>query len=192
MRYTLMKRAIEKMSESLPNEIAMTSEQPKKRRWFQLHWTTVILLLLVAGTLLGANTIIAAHQDSFDCDINNNIQFVEGGRQYGWPLVACYTMHRNGQVCVGKVNWVLVYIDCVYNLSFLVITAIVMEWADRRRPWLRWHVITSLMLFGICEVFFWTDWRLEQWAVLTVLPIPIVAGVLMAVYFFSLWKERRK
>jgi len=75
----------------------MTADPPKKRRWFQLSLTTLIVLILVAGVLVWANlvqkrtlkpprTLVALSH----VVVPKGIKYFEFGPMYiawsGWPL----------------------------------------------------------------------------------------------------------
>ena len=119
----------------------------KKRRWFQIHLSTAIVLMFVAGGLLGAN-------------LNKTTKYYDDGvhpgwRQYGWPW-PCWTevvseLHEVGtenKVLVAfnaedsrklgfgdypNFDWVVLIWNLVAALLLVVVLACGMEFIIRRR-----------------------------------------------------------
>jgi len=63
----------------------MTAERVKKRRWFQVHLSTAVLLMLTSGFLFWANlstTAVNKYAESIDYDGHHETS--------GWPFEAQY------------------------------------------------------------------------------------------------------
>ena len=59
-------------------------EQPKKRAWFQIHLSTAVVLMFVAGEVMMLNFVAIDHKQLWSGP--NNVQFVTVQNGYGWPI----------------------------------------------------------------------------------------------------------
>ena len=125
------------------------AEQPKKRRFWQLHLSTAVFLMLAAGLTLGTN--IGHHKvgEPLDSGDNNRV-CVES---WGWPSYCVGRIlweNQRGEI-VGVspietvfdwdypflllhlgVNGCLIF-DIVVALLILIVVAFASEWLIRRR-----------------------------------------------------------
>lgn len=161
------------------------NDAPNRTTLFRIHLISLFFGMLTAALLLYGNVVLANHADSLDCDIHNNTQFADNVRQFGWPLVACYTYTQKEHVCLGKLNGGLLTMDLIFNFSILAIVIIPLEWAERRRPWLRWHVSAGIVLFAAMEILLSNDRQFQDLCAISIIAAPILAsnlitGVLVA------------
>lgn len=103
--------------------------------FFRIHLSTVLLVMFVASLLLYANVVFGGAITDPEMDIAS--QFDDSFRDYGWPLAACYTYKNKDRVALGEINKWTVGWDVFFNGVILVLVVVPMEWAERRRPWLR-------------------------------------------------------
>ncbi|HEY3320664.1 MAG TPA: hypothetical protein VGP72_09390 [Planctomycetota bacterium] len=63
------------------------SEQPKKRGLFQIHLSTAVALMFVAGAVLGVNLVVRTYYFQGEGDLG--VCDVYCGPAYGWPWTCC-------------------------------------------------------------------------------------------------------
>ena len=101
---------------------------PTRRRWFQVHLSTCVVLMFVAGGVIWANV-----------RVQKTIEPDAVVRELGWPLVynwercewgdvsspgvACFSDHSNMHVAA----------DAAIGIAILFAVALVLEWRIRRR-----------------------------------------------------------
>ena len=122
---------------------------------------------------------VVLHGGILDTDIDHASQFADGYREFGWPLIACYTCTEEKHTCLGKFNFSTAGWDILFNLSILALVVIPLEWAERRRPWLRWHVAAGMALFVAMEILLLYDQCLDVLFALSVMASPILAAILI-------------
>ena len=88
----------------------MNNPPPRKR--FQIHLSTAIVMMFVAGALIWAN-------------MKNEFSVAH----YGWPVPAIYSAGFNGIT----INYRYIAIDIVIAFNILYITRHFCEWVIRRR-----------------------------------------------------------
>jgi len=82
----------------------MTDEGQKKRAWFQIHLSTAIVLMFVAGVLVWATIAYLHYADNMLWYENTFLELI---------------------VSTG--------VFCIFDLSILVAVGVACEWAIRRR-----------------------------------------------------------
>jgi len=108
------------------------AEAPKKRAWFQIHLSSAVVLMFVAGILIYLNI----HSRT------NLWVLLPGGEipGYGWPLFVQYwifMIDSEEATLAGKygyIHWQHLLIDALIALSILVVVAVLLEWRIRRKP----------------------------------------------------------
>jgi len=113
----------------------MTADPPKKRRWFQVHLSTAIALMLVSAVLVWANMRVQ------DVPYENHADLFRAN--YGWPLTAVYREAEKWPIGsllypIGESYYVIdwekgVPLNCSSALAILAATAFACEWLIRRR-----------------------------------------------------------
>lgn len=63
-------------------------QPPKKRPWFQLHLSTCVVLMVVAGVLVWANTLDRYHGQAVTWGLLDNDDVLAQPEYYGWPKTA--------------------------------------------------------------------------------------------------------
>ena len=111
----------------------------KKRRWFQIHLSTAVVLMFVAGGLMWANVAEkieckTGHSWMPDEGITsqmNPIQYDE--HKWGWPSIIC--LRRSGAFVSALRHYGTrpVIIDVLVAFAILAAVAFVCEWLIRRR-----------------------------------------------------------
>ncbi len=119
----------------------MTSPKPQERPWFQLHLSTLVLIMLTLGFVVSMNDPLFKRKASYFSEADGYVQF----RLRGFPLA-----YRNGFAASGKHQWESrvkhiaegdsVYVfKLVFNIAFSVVCIGAMgfgaEWwiRDRKR-----------------------------------------------------------
>jgi hypothetical protein len=136
------------------------SDPTKKRRFWQLHLSTAVLLLLISGVILGANANIVtgianrANRDPMDT------------QQYGWPIPVFFFW--NDELYLKNVFSIPSDYRCwpsgcgsMYPLGtiafdiFLWICMLSVPLACQRisHPWYKCHIITEFVV-GLSAAFF--------------------------------------
>ena len=159
-----------------------------KRSLFRIHLITMLFAILTASLLLYGNVELAKYGDSLDPEINIEVQVRDGCRQLGWPLVACYTVTNEQGTSLGKFNVILACWDFAAAVAILTIVIIPVEWAERRRPWLRGHVSMGMVLVGCIVVLLLNEGN--PWVFVGIVVAPIVAMLLVAGVFIARRTER--
>ncbi len=160
-----------------------------KRRFFRIHLISMMLIMLTASLLVYGNVVLGQFGDSLDPEIDIEIQVVDGARRIGWPIVACYTVTDKDGTWLGKFNGWQTGWDLAVALSLLTLVIIPVEWAERRRPWLRGHVSVGMALLGCVVVLLLNEG--QNWVCFGILATPVFAALLVAVVLVLRWTERR-
>jgi len=123
---------------------------PKKRRWFQLHLSTLLVLLVELNLIIFlnvANQMLPTEDDQFWIDPNEDVYVLKNGWLYGFPMSCCfkaettiyeYVGGKEGsrRKDLGKVThwrWANLSINILCGLGFLLVSTMSIEWATRRR-----------------------------------------------------------
>ena len=89
----------------------MTDNNPKRRAWFQLHLSTCVVLMIVAGALVWVNVVARYGQFPIDRPYSGAEIYLV----YGWPVVAAATFEY---VRLGGVNYPANFIPPNYELEW--------------------------------------------------------------------------
>ncbi|HEY3321380.1 MAG TPA: hypothetical protein VGP72_12990 [Planctomycetota bacterium] len=121
------------------------SDQPKKRPLFQLHLSTCIVLMFVAGGLIWANLGTPVFLPPAPAEASSQtmiehkmgIDAIEKMREYGWPAIA-YTHWTYGKppwwaYAVGSVIPIGALVDCIVAVGLLTTSYATSEWLLRRK-----------------------------------------------------------
>jgi hypothetical protein len=110
--------------------------QAMKRRWFQIHLSTAIVMMFVAGGLLWINLKEPSDEPVFEKDVN----YVIHGR--GWPLPTCRIVVVAGESPRkaflsaqrhGNEHESILLIDAAIALTIVWMTGMGLESIIRRR-----------------------------------------------------------
>lgn len=93
----------------------------KKRRWFQIHLSTAVVLMFVAGAILWAN--VASHEFVY---LNNKSKAWEAIAVHGWPIYA----DRPAEHPVYSILWAA---NVIVGFFVLTMTWVFCESLIRRR-----------------------------------------------------------
>ena len=96
-----------------------------KRRWFQIHLSTAVVLMFVAGGLMWAN--VAEHHYNPPLITPNGAAVFSGPR--GWPIVWDWNVISD----MPRFNWGHLALNIVACLAILAAFACACEWRIRRR-----------------------------------------------------------
>lgn len=110
----------------------MTDAPPKKRAWFQLHLSTCVVLMVVAGVLVWANVTNR---------VNAPYEKVGDGGGYGWPYCCYLSWYQYEHPQTREIFlaaegedrpvWEIGHRECAANLgvalAILALTALVCE-----------------------------------------------------------------
>ena len=118
------------------------SDKPR-RAWFQLHLSTAILLMFVAGGLVWAN-IGTLNAETIDFDIHGGdpldwIPIKKTMRSFGWPLLfyGAPEMHVSmARVYCFTGTSILaapMIFDILFACTLIIVTAFLSGWRIRRR-----------------------------------------------------------
>jgi len=100
---------------------------PKKRPWFQFHLSTAVVLMFVAGLLLGANILISRWEW-----VSETRGVTMTSRCYGFPM-PFYRFGTMYDAPYAVVSGIFFCFDlCVWLLT-IGLTAFVCEWLIRRK-----------------------------------------------------------
>jgi len=124
-------------------DVPQAEEPVRRRRWFQFHLATALLLTLVAGALLWANIRSRPVTDVvFVLEAYGNLprMKIEGypdtteGAAHGWPWVAYrwFEAHYNG-FKFSKLYKQSVCLNVGFAVMSLATTAVISEWLIRRK-----------------------------------------------------------
>jgi len=107
-----------------------------KRRWFQIHLSTAVVLMITAGVLVWMNLRVSFNGHMSEIDINS----------HGWPCEAIYVLWEARNVGISQdipeasqyISWSVVDlthvgIDTFVALAILAAVAVTLEWWIRRR-----------------------------------------------------------
>ena len=119
------------------------SEPPRKRPWFQYHLSTAIILMFVAGGMLGLN-ITPQPTDLYrqimtyaEQHPGKSPQFCEAAPLFihGWPVVACVEEGFVEEPKVLNYRWYMMgfVLDAALIVAVLIGTMLFCEWRIRRR-----------------------------------------------------------
>jgi hypothetical protein len=115
---------------------------PRKRRFWQFHLSTAIVLMFIVGAYVFANSYRQALRSFID--FHEVVEFDESSRPilYGWPANFLVQMHErynvNGTAVgsgdrVSHLIWMGLAIDIGVLAALVGLTAIGCEWFIRRR-----------------------------------------------------------
>lgn len=133
--------------------------EPGRRKRFQMHLSTAVVLMFVAGLLIRANV---RERNPFEPGIFESIKgvmsldeplemyanpakspnpFIGWERGFGWPKVAYYLPDRYFRISMSlklqpefQVNYELAAIDVACAVLILAAVWLTCEWRIRRRP----------------------------------------------------------
>ena len=101
----------------------MNGDAPRKRPWFQIHLSTAVVLMVVAGGLVWANVALKSIYGIYD--------------SYGWPFDAFYARsNRSGGyfgIQIEGLHAGPALGNLIVTLAILTAVAVGCEWWVRRR-----------------------------------------------------------
>jgi hypothetical protein len=114
-----------------------------KRRWFQIHLSTAVVLMFVAGGLLMFNLRPSLREHVLDATVKLDHGGYHGGSlksdvttwEWGWPFVF-WENHTYGEKSIGdRVFWDMtaLFANLVLSFALLAILIVVLEGRIRRR-----------------------------------------------------------
>ncbi|MCY3021628.1 MAG: hypothetical protein NTW87_21655 [Planctomycetota bacterium] len=103
------------------------TDAPRKRPWFQFHLSTAIVMMFVAGGLLGASILISRIEST-----SHFHGITMTARFYGFPL-PLYKFGVAYDEPYGFVIWPLLCVDVCVWLTVLLVTGFLCEWLIRRQ-----------------------------------------------------------
>jgi hypothetical protein len=132
----------------------------------QLHLTTCIILMFVAGGLVCANMVQKAH---VELPYHGLTYF-----DYGWPMIV-YRLNQEADRVPPIATWHFsaIGMNTLAALAILTVVALVCEWLVRRRkfadgadsakkrPRLQLHLSTCILLMFVAGVILWANVRLR-------------------------------
>jgi len=113
------------MADPAPPNPTEAAPPPRRRRWFQIHLSTCVVLMFVAGGIVGLNV----KPPFYIADISGNTR---GWAVYGFPwgiYYKAFPYNPEGSYIITD-NLVS---DVVLALGMLVTIGVVLEWLIRRR-----------------------------------------------------------
>ena len=108
----------------------------RKRGWFQFHLSTAIVLVLVAGGLMGANLVPHALLGyTHGCLSDLGAYDILG---FGWPAYCLYTFVEEKTSTLRVVHWsyLALAIDLAISLILIAATCFIWERKVARRKWI--------------------------------------------------------
>ena len=112
----------------------------KPRRWLQLHLSTCIMLMFVAGSLMWANTFsFSGHRthEYLDDEATGQTHLEEKPIfEFGWPFIYCTnwpTFRNTDDSPVLDWHQSRLYANVLVGFAILAAAAFVCEWFSRRR-----------------------------------------------------------
>jgi len=96
------------------------------RRWFQVHLSTAIVLMFVAGILIWLN--IYAN----DSEISGTEQGYVVFSSHGWPM-KCLVVGQYPEIWFYRWSWKYVVLNSIFALAILCLTALILKLRIRRR-----------------------------------------------------------
>lgn len=105
---------------------------PKPRRWFQLHLSTCIVLMLVAGGMLFLN--LRPRSDAHQYACLSDVQYYQD-LSYGWPGSFLTTFYEDKALIHQLQRWrpFAVFVDAAVIGLLLAVVAALCEFLARRR-----------------------------------------------------------
>ena len=126
----------------------MTADPPKKRRWFRIHLSTAVVLMLVATGLVWAN-VRSSPKSKAKFAVQRFFQIIPEPRTRGWPWqyqtfyddpdtqATFYDIVQEGQGLIQieatAINLKLLLLDILAVIAILAATAFASESLIRRR-----------------------------------------------------------
>ncbi len=122
------------MQQTLEVQTLMNEPLPmsKKRGWFQFHLSTAIVVVLMAGGLMGANLLPQSVLEYQGCLSDGGAYDILG---FGWPAYYLYTFgeEKTSTLRVEHWSYLALAIDLAILLILLAGTCFVWEWQVARR-----------------------------------------------------------
>jgi hypothetical protein len=97
----------------------MTDTPPPKRRFWQIHLSTAVVIMLTVGLFSALNFSETTYPDIYE---------VRGCGYYGWPLTAVVTNTSDGM----EVYWSTILMNAAIALSVTLNVAFISEYIARR------------------------------------------------------------
>jgi hypothetical protein len=134
---------------------------PKKRPLFQVHLSTAVALMFVAGLLLWANlSFWGPTACAGGVGPQNSLE-----TYCGWPVRVCFFITLDGEeatIWIGE--WMRTWpwrlaSNCICCAALLVNAAFMLEYLARKpRPALRLQWPTRLLLLSLAAALTWANW----------------------------------
>jgi hypothetical protein len=127
------------MPDPTPSDCGVSGPAAKRRRFFQIHLSTAVVLMFVAGALVWANIVARPSPESFGVE---TFWTQNGAQYYGWPLqayVSWATKHiadpATDRVVFNPPHWsiVAVLVNALAAVVVITVTAICTECVVLRR-----------------------------------------------------------